>query len=340
MQPSAEGLPAEDLATEAMSTEAMSTEEISAEDVSAQELPGAVLVVVTWNSADVLPGLLESLAFGMVGLRWRLVVADNDSADGTADLVRTEAPDALLVQTGRNAGYAAAINAALDAVGPLDKGTDAVLVCNPDIRMEPGCGAALVRGLERSGTGITAPALFDGDGRMIRTLRREPSPLRLLGEMVLGAHRSGRFAALGEQVADPHAYSGPTRADWVAGSLMALSRECVEACGPWDESFFLYSEETEYALRARSCGFATRLAPDAVAVHLEGEAAVSPRLWTLLTVNRVRLYRRTHGAVAVAAFWSALVLREGSRALLGRASSRAAVRALVSPARMRAKPGP
>ncbi|WP_228555970.1 glycosyltransferase family 2 protein, partial [Catenulispora pinisilvae] len=313
MQPSAEGLPAEDLATEAMSTE-----EISAEDVSAQELPGAVLVVVTWNSADVLPGLLESLAFGMVGLRWRLVVADNDSADGTADLVRTEAPDALLVQTGRNAGYAAAINAALDAVGPLDKGTDAVLVCNPDIRMEPGCGAALVRGLERSGTGITAPALFDGDGRMIRTLRREPSPLRLLGEMVLGAHRSGRFAALGEQVADPHAYSGPTRADWVAGSLMALSRECVEACGPWDESFFLYSEETEYALRARSCGFATRLAPDAVAVHLEGEAAVSPRLWTLLTVNRVRLYRRTHGAVAVAAFWSALVLREGSRALLGR----------------------
>ncbi|MBS2537273.1 glycosyltransferase family 2 protein [Catenulispora sp. NF23] len=325
MQPSAEELPAEDLA---------------AEDVSARELPGVVLVVVTWNSADVLPGLLASLAFGMVGLRWRLVVADNDSADGTADLVRTEAPDALSVQTGRNAGYAAAINAALEAVGPLDKGTDAVLVCNPDIRMEPGCGAALVRGLERSGTGITAPVLFDGDGRMIRTLRREPNPLRLLGEMVLGAHRSGRFAALGEQVADPHAYSGPTRADWVAGSLMALSRECVEACGPWDESFFLYSEETEYALRARSRGFATRLAPDAVAVHLEGEAAVSPRLWTLLTVNRVRLYRRTHGAVAVAAFWSALVLREASRALLGRASSRAAVRALVSPARMRAKPGP
>jgi GT2 family glycosyltransferase len=307
---------------------------------SASELPGAVLIVVTWNSADVLPGLFDSLEQGMAGVRWRLVVADNDSADGTADLVRTKAPEALLVQTGRNAGYAAAINAALEAIGPLDKETDAVFVCNPDIRMRPGCGAALVRGLEIPDTGITAPLLYDGTGRMIRTLRREPSPLRLLGEMVLGAHRSGRFAALGEQVADPRAYKEPTRADWVAGSLMALSRECVEACGPWDESFFLYSEETEYALRARSHGFATRLAPDAIAVHLEGEATVSPKLWTLLTVNRVRLYKRTHSPAAVVAFWGASLLREASRALLGRASSRAAVRALVSPGRMRAKPGP
>lgn len=302
--------------------------------------PGAVLVVVTWNSAEVLPGLLESLELGMAGLRWRLVVADNASADGTPDVVRTKAPDALLVETGRNAGYAAAFNAALAAVGPLDEDTDAVFVCNPDIRLRPGCGAALVQGLKSGGTGITAPLLYDGTGRMIRTLRREPNPLRLLGEMVLGAGRSGRFPALGEQVTDPDAYRTATRADWAAGSLMAISRECLEACGPWDESFFLYSEETEFALRAGTHGFATRLAPDAVAVHLEGEATVSPKLWTLLTLNRVRLYRRTHRPPAVAAFWGALLLRESSRALLGRQSSRAAVRALVSPARMRAKPGP
>ncbi|MBW8804592.1 MAG: glycosyltransferase family 2 protein [Catenulisporales bacterium] len=309
-------------------------------DPETDQRPGAVLVVVTWNSADVLPGLVESLELGMAGLRWRLVVADNDSADGTPEVVRTLAPDALLVQTGRNAGYSAAINAALAAIGPLDEQTDAVFVCNPDIRMKPGCGAALVRGLKAAGTGITAPVLYDGRGRMIRTLRREPNPLRLLGEMVLGASRSGRFAPFGEQVTDPAAYRRPTQADWAAGSLMALSRECLQACGPWDESFFLYSEETEYALRAGTRGFATRLAPDAIAVHLEGEATVSPKLWTLLTLNRVRLYRRTHRAPAVAAFWGALLLRESSRAVLGRSSSRAAVRALVSPARMREKPGP
>src|SRR6476620_5134438 len=96
--------------------------------------PGAVMVVVTWNSAEVLPGLVESLELGMAGLRWRLVVADNASADGTPGLVRTIAPDALMVETGRNAGYAAAFNAALDAVGKLDERTDAVFVCNPDIR--------------------------------------------------------------------------------------------------------------------------------------------------------------------------------------------------------------
>lgn len=286
----------------------------------------------------------------MAGLRWRLVVADNASADGTPDVVRSLAPDALLVETGRNAGYAAAFNAALEAVGPLDERTDAVFVCNPDIRLRPGCGAALVKGLRSGGgvggggvggeTGITAPVLYDGDGRMIRTLRREPNPLRLLGEMVLGAGRAGRFPALGEQVTDPGVYKEATRADWAAGPLMAMSRECLEACGGWDESFFLYSEETEFALRAGARGFATRLAPDAVAVHLEGEATVSPKLWTLLTLNRVRLYSRTHRGPAVAAFWGALVMRELSRAMLGRGASWAAVRALVSPGRLRERPGP
>ncbi|WP_410169485.1 glycosyltransferase family 2 protein, partial [Actinacidiphila rubida] len=115
---------------------------------------------------------------------------------------------------------------------------------------------------------------------------------------------------------------------------------CLEACGDWDESFFLYSEETEYCLRARDRGYATRLQPQAAAVHLGGDSRVSPYLWTLLTLNRVRLHRRRHGAVPAAAFWAAVLLREASRAALGRAPSRAAAAALVSPAKLRRPPGP
>lgn len=58
------------------------------------------VIVVTWNSARVLPEFLASLPEGMAGLDWRLVVADNDSADGTVDLIRSLAPDATVVQTG------------------------------------------------------------------------------------------------------------------------------------------------------------------------------------------------------------------------------------------------
>ncbi|GEJ98790.1 MULTISPECIES: glycosyltransferase family 2 protein [unclassified Streptomyces] len=299
-------------------------------------MSAVAVIVVTWNSAPVLPGFLTALPDGMAGLDWHLVVADNDSADDTVEVLRTLAPGATLVQTGRNAGYAAGINAALNAAG--EYGT--VLICNPDIRMRQGCAKRLVDSL-RAGVGIAVPLLYE-EGRETphRSLRRESTVLRALGEALIGNTRAGRFPALSELVTDPAAYRRPTRADWATGALMAVSGDCLAVCGPWDESFFLYSEETEYCLRARDLGYATRLEPTAEAVHLGGDSQVSPRLWTLLTLNRVRLYRRRHGPLATAAFRAAVLLREASRAALGRPASRAAAAALARPGALRATPGP
>ncbi|MCY0926745.1 glycosyltransferase family 2 protein [Streptomyces sp. H27-H1] len=306
--------------------------------------PVAVLVV-TWNSARVIPEFLASLPQGMAGLDWRLVVADNDSADDTVDLIRSLAPQTTVVQTGRNAGYAAGVNAALEAAAGWDGGFRAVLVCNPDIRMRRGCAELLVGALGDpvaggSEVGISVPLLYEEDGTLHYSLRRESRVTRALGEAVIGNRRAGRFPRWSELVTDPGAYGRRTVADWATGALLALSRECLEACGPWDESFFLYSEETEYCLRAGDHGFVTRLEPEASAVHLGGDSQVSPRLWTLLTLNRVRLYGRRNSAAATAAFRAAVLLRETSRAALGRPASRAAARALASPSALRATPGP
>jgi GT2 family glycosyltransferase len=290
-------------------------------------LSPVAVIVVTWNSAKVLPGFLAALPDGMAGLDWRLVVADNDSADDTVEVLAKLAPDATVVQTGRNAGYAAGVNAALEAAG--EHGV--ALICNPDIRMRQGCAKRLVDSLG-DGVGIAVPLLYEeGRDTPHHSLRRESSVLRALGEAVIGNRRAGRFPRLSELVTDPGAYRRPTRADWATGALMAISAECRAACGPWDESFFLYSEETEYCLRARDLSYATQLEPSAEAVHLGGDSQVSPRLWSLLTVNRVRLYRRRHGAVATACFRAAVLLRETSRAALGRRASRAAVAALLRP---------
>ncbi|MFJ7271014.1 glycosyltransferase [Streptomyces sp. NPDC099050] len=306
--------------------------------------PVAVLVV-TWNSAKVIPGFLASLPQGMAGTDWRLVVADNDSADGTVELIRSLAPEATIVQTGRNAGYAAGVNAALKAAAGWDGGFSAGLVCNPDLRMREGCARQLVGALgalvEGGGkVGISVPLLYEEDGTLHYSLRRESRVTRALGEAVIGNRRAGRFPRWSELVTDPAAYRTRTVADWASGAMMALSRECLDACGAWDESFFLYSEETEYCLRAGDHGFLTRLEPAASAVHLGGDSQVSPRLWTLLTLNRVRLYGRRNSAPATAAFRAAVLLRETSRAALGRPASRAAARALASRTALRATPGP
>ncbi|MET7572390.1 glycosyltransferase family 2 protein [Streptomyces sp. NPDC005492] len=294
------------------------------------------VIAVTWNSASVLPGFLAALPDGMAGLDWRLVVADNESADDTVEVLRALAPDATVVRTGRNAGYAAGVNAALTAVDPHDT----VLICNPDIRMRQGCAKRLVDRLGED-VGIAVPLLYD-EGRNVPhfSLRRESTVLRALGEATIGNRRAGRFPRLSELVTDPAAYERPTRADWATGALMAISANCRAATGPWDESFFLYSEETEYCLRARDLGYATQLEPSAEAVHLGGDSQMSPHLWTLLTLNRVRLYGRRHGRVATLCFRGAVFLREASRAALGRKVSRAAATALLTPGALRATPGP
>ncbi|MET8308078.1 glycosyltransferase family 2 protein [Micromonospora sp. NPDC005173] len=294
------------------------------------------VVVVTYNSERLLADLIASLRPGLAGIDWHLTVADNASADGTVDAVRQLAPAATVVEMGRNAGYAAGINAGVAAAEPHS----AVLVLNPDVRLGAGCGFELIKALRTPGTGIAVPRLVDGDGELIFTMRREPSILRTLGDAVLGAERAGRYPALGEVVTDHGHYANEAITAWAEGSTLLIGAECWRRCAPWEEYFFLYSEETDFALRARDAGFITRFTPAAEAVHLEGDSRQSPGMWALLTLNRVRLYRRRHGRLATAAFWAALLARELSRALLRRRPSQAAVRALLSPARFRETPGP
>jgi GT2 family glycosyltransferase len=294
------------------------------------------VVVVTYNSGRFIADLVASLGPGLRGLDWHLTVADNASADGTLAEVHAHAPKATVVQTGRNAGYAAGINAAVAAASPHT----AILVLNPDIRLAPDCGPELLAVLRRRGAGITVPRLVRGNGDFSPSLRREPTLLRAYADALVGANRIGRFPALGETITDESVYAGETDVDWAEGSIMLIDRACWDAVGPWDESFFLYSEETEYALRARDRGYPMVYAPRAGARHLEGDSASSPRLWALLTLNRVRLYRRRHSFAGASAYWLALLLRESSRALLGNRCSRLAVRALLSASRLREHPGP
>lgn len=290
-----------------------------------------LVAIVTYNSEDVVGELLTGLPEAMRDCTFRVVVADNDSRDGTVARVRAMRPDAQVVEMGRNAGYAAGINAAIAAGGRARS----VLVLNPDTRLDPASVPALLRRLDQPGVGIVVPRLLNSDRALVATLRREPNIRRAFGDAVLTAGRAGRFPAWSELVTEPTSYTQESSADWAAGPAMLISRDCLTACGGWDESFFLYSEETEFCLRARDHGYRLVLAPDAVAVHLGGESGISPNLRALLVVNRVALYRRGRSRAATFVFWSIAVVREASRVLRGHRSSRRALAALVSPRRAR-----
>jgi N-acetylglucosaminyl-diphospho-decaprenol L-rhamnosyltransferase len=188
--------------------------------------------------------------------------------------------------------------------------------------------------------GIAVPRLLDAKGALIPSMRREPTLVRALADALLGASRAGRWGRLGEVITDPDSYGLETTSDWAEGSTQLVSAACLARCGPWDESFFLYSEETDFHLRAGRAGFSVRYVPAATATHLEGDSARSPRLWSLLVANRLELYRRHHRRSATALYWVVLLMRETSRAALGRAPSRAAARTLLSPTLLLAERGP
>lgn len=295
-----------------------------------------VVVVVLYNCAPLLPGLVESLEEGMAGVSWHLVAVDNSSSDGGPALLRQLAPGATVVETGRNAGYAAGINSGVAVAPPYS----AVLVLNPDVRLGSGCVQELLQVLRQAGVGIAVPRLLDADANLVLSMRREPTIRRALADALFGASRVGRYPALGEVVTDPRAYEVGALTDWAEGSTQLISSECWSACGQWDESFFLYSEETDFNLRARDAGYATCYVPSAWAVHLEGGSGASPGLRALMAVNRVRLFRRRNGRARSIAYWAAILLRESSRAAIGDQGSHPTVRALTSPSRFRDRPGP
>jgi N-acetylglucosaminyl-diphospho-decaprenol L-rhamnosyltransferase len=283
--------------------------------------PDLVVVVVTYNSAHVVGDLLDSIPAALAGLSADVVVVDNGSADGTADLVAARGGCRLV--RAENRGYAAGINAGVRAGVPAE----AILVLNPDVRLAAGSVPPLLAALALPGTGVVAPQVREDDGSLSRSLRREPSLAR-----AIGLNRTG-IPALSEYVARPAEYLRPQVVDWALGAVLLMSRACFDAVGGWDESYFLYSEETDFSLRARDLGYLTRYEPAAVAVHIGGASGQNARTHTMQIVNRVRLYRRRHGPVASWLYYAATIASELTWAVRAGVRSRVAITALIRPSR-------
>jgi N-acetylglucosaminyl-diphospho-decaprenol L-rhamnosyltransferase len=269
--------------------------------------PGTVdcaIVIVTYNSARHIGRLLDSLPAACQGVTTRCVVVDNGSADETAQLVRQRSA-VILVETGRNLGYAGAIN-----VGRSHAGQHAaLLILNADLVLEAGAATRLCAALAESGVGVAVPRLRNEDGSLYPSLRREPTPLRALGDAVFGSRLPGRPGWLGETIRTPGFYRREQSVAWAGGAVLIISAACFDAVGDWDsEHFFLYAEETDFAARARAAGFGIRYVPDAAVRHEGGGSGQSASLTALMAVNRIRYYEKYHRRPATSLFRAAVAL--------------------------------
>jgi len=286
--------------------------------------PDLSVLIVTYNSLPFVLDCLRSLHGAATRARIEVFVADNASSDGSADAVRTAAPNAVVLDMGGNLGFARANNRLLEAA----TGRYALLL-NGDAFPDPGALDEMVAFADRHDrVGVVAPRLLNADRTDQRTARSFPSPAAgvwgrrsPLTRTFPNNRWSKRY--LGDR---PRYDSKPFEVDWVSGACLMGPTDLLRELGGLDEGFFMHFEDADLCKRVKDTGHGVWCVPSAMVVHLEG---ASRRGWP---AAQVRYFH--HGAYRFYAknylTGSKAVLRPVAAGLLAaRAAAVLAVNAVV-----------
>ena len=268
------------------------------------------IITVSTNEAQWIRPCLRTVFTHVGDASVDVVVVDNDSKDGTADVVATEFPDARVVWS-RNHGFSHANNRGL-----MTCNARYVLFLNPDTEILEGTFADLVRLMDaRPTVGLVGVRQVTAEGRLDTTIRRFPNALRALGDALRAERLPRRPDWLGERELDPASYEREFACDWTSGSFMLARREAIESAGYLDERYFMYSDETDFCRRIKLAGWDVRHLPQMTILHHDGKAGINPKIDSLDAYNR-RVYARKYFSPAHrAAYLGAVLLRHGLRAV-------------------------
>ncbi len=223
---------------------------------------------MSYRSRDLLRECLRSVAETVREHSYEVIVADNDSRDGTEEMLAAEFASVRRIQMGTNAGFARANNRALrEADGRC------LLLLNPDTVVRPGALDALARFLEeRADVGVVAPQLLNADLTDQGTARAFPTPAAFVfgrrspltrlfpGNPWSRRYLTGRARHGGE----------PFPVDWVSGACLMTRRDILDRVGGLDERFFMYWEDADWCRRVKQHGHGVFCLPAAQVVHDEG----------------------------------------------------------------------
>jgi GT2 family glycosyltransferase len=262
------------------------------------------IVIVSTNEARWLTPCLTTLFERAGSIELDVVVADNESTDGTRELVERDFPGARVV-TCANHGFSHANNR-----GVMTTDARYVLYLNPDTEILDGTFEELVRTLdERPDVGAIGVRQVTADGTLFPTVRRFPNALRLLGDGI-GAERLPRRPDwLGERVLDPARYEEETDCDWTSGSFLLVRREALESAGYLDERFFIFSEETDLCLRIKRAGWQVWHLPTMTILHHAEKAGINPKMTAQDAFTRIQYARKNYSPPHRAIYLAILALR-------------------------------
>ncbi len=304
------------------------------------------VIIVNWNTRDILMDCLESLNRSGTECRMEVLVVDNGSEDGSVSAVRERFPEVKLIENGTNLGYAKANNMGINQASGRY-----ICLMNSDVKVRAGCLDSMIRYMDvNSGVGMLGPRILNADLTVQDSCRRFPS---LWTHLILALGLAKMFPKSRVFYGEHMAFFGhdETRdVDYIAGCVMLVRREAIDQIGMMDERFFIYCEEVDWCRRLWQRGWSVHFFPGAEAIHLHG--ASSGRDPVRFSVERQRAYlqywQKHHGypervvLSAILLFHHAVRLLNGSFLYLLRpkqreaistimATHKACVRALISP---------
>lgn len=247
------------------------------------------IIIVNWNTRDLLADCLASVAAHPPTRAHEIIVVDNASADGSADMVRERYPSVRLLALTQNLGFASGNNRAME----LSHGRF-LLFLNPDTVLYPGAVDALVAFMEdHPEAGAAGSMLLNADG----TLQTSCFPAPTLGRELWRLFHFDALRPIGVYPMQQWPTDAPRQVDTVQGASFIVRREVLAEVGKLDESFFMYSEEVDWCLRIREAGWSIHWVPASRVVHYGGQSSrqVAPRMFVQLYHSKLLFFRKHYG---------------------------------------------
>lgn len=251
------------------------------------------VIIVSWRVKELLAQCLESIFKETHDLDFEVMVIDNDSGDGTAEMVKNNFPAVQLVASQINLGFARAANLGLRRA----KGRF-LLLLNPDTKLIDNSLKKSVDFMkEHSDIGVMGCRLLNRDLTLQPSVRRFP---RLLDHllMVLKLHH---FFPLKRYLALDFDYGKTREADQVMGAFFIVSRLAFSQIGFLDEKYYIWFEEVDYCQRAKKAGLAVSYYPEAKIIHYGSQSF--KQVFTLknnwiFSRSRLRYIKKHQGILA------------------------------------------
>jgi N-acetylglucosaminyl-diphospho-decaprenol L-rhamnosyltransferase len=241
--------------------------------------PTVLTVLLNWRTAEMTLKAAASAEVAMQGIAGGIVVVDNDSGDGSFETMSAalkDRPRVRVVQSGHNGGFGAGNNVGIRLGLPGGARPDYVYILNSDAFPAPDAIRLLLDYLESHPTvGFAGSYIHGPDGEPHVTCFRFPS----VASEFEGAARTGPISRLLRHkrvaIGVPEA-TGPV--DWLAGASMMMREAVIQKVGIFDESFFLYFEETDLCRRAAEAGWPTHFVKESRIEHI-GSVSTGMKNW-------------------------------------------------------------